>query len=351
MDQITPNRMVTITCAFALTIMIGWLLVIGQTILMPVLLAVISVYILTTAAETLGDVIGFRLLGRRLRRLVVLASIVAILLVLSAFITRNAQAISNAIPEYSKNLDELHDRFVDFVGLDVQPALEQLGHQLLDWLDFTLLMPIVLSTLSSTGSVIIAAAFYAGFIMADLDHLPEKTRLALGEGDQSKQTLEIVRQANERIGSYLAAKTLVNILLAGMSLVILWTLNIEFAMFWALLIGLLNYIPYIGSVIGVAFPVMLSLVQFGTLGHAAALLVLLMVAQSAVAYYLEPKILGRSVNLSPFAVLLALAIWTSLWGLMGAILAVPLTAMISIILAEFPATRFVAVLMSDRSGL
>ena len=351
MDQTTTNRVVTLTCGVALTIMIGWLLAIGQTILLPVLLAVIAVYILTTAAEALGDMPGFRLLGRRWRRLLVLIGILVIVLLLSAFITSNAQAISNAIPDYSRNLGVLHERFVDLVGLDVEPALEQLGHQLLDWLDFTVLMPLVLSTLSNTGSVIIAAALYAAFIMADLDHLPQKTRMALGETSQAEQTLQIVRKANDRIGSYLAAKTLVNIILAVASLVILEALSIEFAVFWALLIGLLNYIPYIGSVIGVVFPVTLSLVQYGTLGHAATLLVLLMIAQSAVAYYLEPKMLGRSANLSPFMVLLALAVWTSLWGVMGAILAVPLTAMIAIILAEFPATRFIAVLMSDSSGL
>lgn len=351
MDQTYSNRLVTITCSVALSIMIGWLLYVGQSILLPVLLAVIAVYILTTTADALGDVAGFRHLGRRLRRVLVLIAILALLLVLSAFITRNAQAISNAIPGYSENLSKLHEQLVDIVGLDIEPALEQVGHQVLDWLDFTVLMPVILSTLSNTGSMILAAALYAAFIMADLDKLPGKTRLALGESQQAEQTLDIVRKVNQRIGSYLAAKTLANLILAALSLGILWVMGIEFAMFWALLIGLLNYIPYIGSVVGVAFPVVLSLVQLGSVWHAGAVLILLMSAQSFVGYYLEPRMLGRSVNLSPFMVLLALAVWTSLWGLVGAVLAVPLTAMIAIILAEFPSTRFISVLMSDDSGM
>ena len=351
MDTNARNSMVTITCSVALTIMIGWLLAIGQSILLPVLLAVIAVYVLTTAADALATVPVLGRLGRRWRRLFVLVAIVSIVLALSAFITSNAQAISSAIPGYSDNLDRLHMRFVDFVGLDFEPTLERLGHQVLDFLDATALMPMILSTLSNTGSVIIAAALYAAFIMADLDDLPAKTRTALGNNQSAEQTLEIVRKVNTRIGSYLAAKTLVNVILAVASLVILWIMGIEFALFWAILIGLLNYIPYIGSVIGVVFPVTLSLVQFGTFGHALGLLVLLMIAQNVVAYYLEPRMLGRSVNLSPFVVLLALAVWTSLWGLVGAILAIPLTAMIAIILAEFPATRFLAVLMSERGTL
>jgi len=351
MDQTFSNRLVTITCSVALSIMIGWLLYVGQSILLPVLLAVIAVYILTTTADALGDVTGFRYLGRRLRRLLVLIAILALVLVLSAFITRNAQAISNAIPGYSENLSQLHEQVVDIVGLSIEPALEEIGHRVLDWLDFTVLMPVILSTLSNTGSIILAAALYAAFIMADLDKLPGKTRLALQENQQAEQTLDIVRKVNQRIGSYLAAKTLANLILAALSLGILWVMGIEFAMFWALLIGLLNYIPYIGSVVGVAFPVVLSLVQLGSVWQAGIVLVLLMIAQSFVGYYLEPRMLGRSVNLSPFMVLLALAVWTSLWGLVGAVLAVPLTAMIAIILAEFPATRFISVLMSDDAGM
>lgn len=351
MEENTQNRMVTMTCAIALTIMIGWLLIIGQAILLPIILAIISVYVLTTAAERLENVPGFHRLSRRLRRLFVLIGVLCVVLMLSAFVTNSAQAISSALPRYRENLNVLHDRVVDTIGLSFEPALENLGHQLLDMLDITALIPVILSTLNNAGTLLIAVAFYAAFILADLDDLPEKTRTALGGEDSAEQTLAIVRKLNDRIGSYLATKTLINVILGTVSYLILWGLGIEFAIFWALLIGLLNYIPYIGSVIAVAFPVTLSLVQFGTFGHAIASLVLLMIAQSCVGYYLEPKMLGRSVNLSPFMVLLALAVWSAMWGVMGAILAVPLTAMIAIVLAEFPSTRFVAVMMSERGAL
>ncbi len=344
-------RLATITYALAMTLMLGWLLYIGRGVIMPVLLAVIAVYILTTSAEALGRLPVFRRLGRRWRRLMVLIGILAVVLMLSAFVTSNAAAISAAIPGYEHNLDILQKRLMNVLGLDDEPNLRKLGNEILDLFDATALMPQIVSTLSNAGTLIIAAGLYAVFILADLDRLPGKTRLALGESERTEQTLEIVRQINVRIGSYLAAKTLVNALLAAVSLAILWATGIEFALFWAILIGLLNYIPYIGSIFGVVFPVTMSLVQFGSLSHAALVLVLLLVVQSSVAYFLEPKILGRSVNLSPLMVLLALAVWTSLWGLTGAILAVPLTAMVTIILAEFPGTRFIAIFMSEHGQL
>lgn len=341
------SRLVVVTCSFALLLMIGWLLKVGQPILLPVLVAVIVVYILTTAADALVHLPLVGRLSRRWRRLLVLIGIVAGVLVLAAFITSNAAAISAAIPRYAQNFDALQARFLHLLGVDELPSWARLSERLMDLLDITTLMPAALSTITNAGSVVVAAALYAAFIIAELDGLPEKTRRALDRSQQAERTLEVVQQINDRIGGYLAAKTLVNVILGAVSLGVLWALGIDFPVFWAIVIALLNYIPYIGSVIAVAFPVTTSLVQYASFGHAALALVALMIPQMVVAYYIEPKFLGRSVNLSPFTVLLSLAVWTGLWGMMGAILAIPLTAMVMIILAELPSARFIAVLMSE----
>lgn len=341
------NRLVVVTCSIALMLMIGWLLMIGQPIILPVLVAVIVVYILTTAADAMVRLPVVGRLGRRWRRLIVLAGMVTVVLVLASFITTNATAISAAIPRYAQNSDALQARLLHLLGVDELPSWTQLSERLLNLLDLTTLMPAALATITNAGSVVLAAALYAAFIVAELDGLPEKTRRALDRSEQAEHMLKVAQQINDRIGGYLAAKTLVNLILGLVSLVVLWLLGIDFPVFWALLIALLNYIPYIGSVIAVAFPVTISLVQFASFGHAALALIALMIPQMMVAYYVEPKFLGRSVNLSPFTVLLSLAIWSELWGMMGAILAIPLTAMVMIILDELPSVRFVAVLMSE----
>lgn len=350
-EQTGLNRLILITCSFALIIMTGWLLVIGQAILLPVLVAVIVIYVLTTAADAMIAVPFLGALSRRWRRLIALFGITLAVLWLASFITSNATAISAAIPRYARNFDALQENFLVLIGLDEWPSWANLSERLLDLVDVTLLMPIALTTISNAGSVVVAAALYAIFILAELDGLPDKTRKALGQTEQAERTLKVVQKINERIGGYLATKTLVNVILSLVSYVVLWGLGIEFPAFWAILIGLLNYIPYIGSVIGVLFPVTLSLVQFASFGHTALALILLMIPQVVIANFLEPKVLGKSVNLSPFFVLLSLAIWTALWGMMGAILAVPLTAMVLIILAEIPAAHFIAVMMSERGDV
>ena len=112
---------------------------------------------------------------------------------------------------------------------------------------------------------------------------------------------------------------------------------------------LFNYIPYVGlDHRGAALPVLLSLAQFGSLGTTAVLGALLIAAQTYVGNILEPRVIGRQLNLSPFVVLVALSVWTAIWGLPGAILAIPLTAMLAIICDAFGPTRFVAVLLADK---
>ena len=80
-----------------------------------------------------------------------------------------------------------------------------------------------------------------------------------------------------------------------------------------------------------------------------ALLLALAAAQFVIGNFLDPYLLGNSLNLSTFAILASLTVWTGLWGIAGAFLAVPITAVLAIVCSEFPGTRPIAILLS-RSG-
>jgi predicted PurR-regulated permease PerM len=112
-------------------------------------------------------------------------------------------------------------------------------------------------------------------------------------------------------------------------------------------IALLNYVPYIGSVLSVLLPGAMAMAQFGDANHVLSIMLWLTVVQFAIGNFLDPYIMGNSLNLSPFAILVSLAVWVALWGVPGAFLAVPITAMMTIIFSEFPGTRAVAVLLSQ----
>ena len=122
--------------------------------------------------------------------------------------------------------------------------------------------------------------------------------------------------------------------------------GVDFAETWALLIFVLNYIPNIGSIVAVAFPALLALVQFETLGPFIILVISLTAIQLAIGSVLEPMLMGNTLNMSPFAIILALAFWGTIWGIVGMFLSVPIMVMVMIVCAHVPSWRWVAILLS-----
>jgi predicted PurR-regulated permease PerM len=127
---------------------------------------------------------------------------------------------------------------------------------------------------------------------------------------------------------------------------VLTLIGVNYAALFALIIFLLNYIPTIGSLIGVVFPSVLALLQFSTAWPFVAVVVLLGVIQFCIGSLLEPRLMGRSLNLSPLVIILSLSFWGSIWGVTGMVLCVPLTVMLLIVCAQFPLSRPFAILLS-----
>ncbi|MBK7423157.1 MAG: AI-2E family transporter [Propionivibrio sp.] len=95
----------------------------------------------------------------------------------------------------------------------------------------------------------------------------------------------------------------------------------------------------------------MALIQFENPNVILSVLLGLVLAQFLIGNFLDPYVMGNSLNLSPFAILVSLAIWSELWGIAGAFLAVPITAVVAIIFSEFLSTRPIAVLLSRNGRL
>lgn len=339
------------TYATALTLMLGWLLWIGKPILLPVFAAVISVYILSTAAASMQ---ALPILGRLpawARRGLILILFAIVVVLLFILVINNLVQVVAILPQYESNLEQLITDNASILGIENEPTWENLRRATLDQIDLRAWMTPALLSLRGFGVTLFLVVLYSSFFIAERGVMARKVMIAMGDEDVGERTIQLLSRINERIGQYLFVKTVVNIILGALSFIILLFFGIEFALFWAVLIAFLNYIPYIGSMIGVIFPVLLSLAQFGTLSMAGAVMVALTIAQIFVAFFLEPRMMGRAFNLSPFVVLLALAFWSSLWGLPGALLAVPLTVSLILVFAELKATKPIAVLLSASGKL
>ena len=123
-------------------------------------------------------------------------------------------------------------------------------------------------------------------------------------------------------------------------------MDVEFALFWAFLIFLLNYIPTIGSILATAFPALMTLVQFDTLTPFFIILLGLVGIQLLVGSYLEPRFMGYSLNISPLVVILSLMLWGFIWGVPGLILSVPITVVLKTIIDEASEAKLLSKLLS-----
>ncbi|MEO1746853.1 MAG: AI-2E family transporter, partial [Pseudomonadota bacterium] len=317
----------------ALTLMIGYVLYIGQNVFIPVIASVILAYIVIALAQRLGDIpaVG-KLLPVSIRYTV---SILVIFLIIGAFIyliISNINQLIALLPQYQVRLlailQNLASNFGDEFGIETEPTWETLRRDIVGDIS---LQRLIGSTVTSV-SVIVGSTFvvivYTGFALAERRLFENKMRRLSANPDESRRISEIVSIINTRIGDYLVTKTLVNLILGLMSYIIMAAMDLNFAAFWAVVIALLNFIPYVGSFLGVLFPSAIGLVEFPALYLAGVLFGALTVCQVFVGSLIEPSLMGRSLNLSPFVILVALTSWGSLWGISGALLSVPITAIL-----------------------
>ena len=164
--------------------------------------------------------------------------------------------------------------------------------------------------------------------------------------DERREALEAFRRIRDGVEQYVWVQTVTGLAIAIASWIAMAVIGLDNAIFWAFLIFIASYIPVIGGVIGVLAPPVFALIQFPSFWPAVILLAVLQVIQFVVGNIILPRMQGDSLNMDPVVVLLSLAFWGVIWGLAGMFLSTPLTVMAMIILAQFPGTRGVAILLS-----
>ncbi len=163
----------------------------------------------------------------------------------------------------------------------------------------------------------------------------------------------IVMTVAVRLRQYLLIRTLVGLLTAVMIAGWLLLVGMDLVFLWAILQFVLNYVPTLGSIVAGTFPAVYALVQFGA-GKALLVIGGIVLIEQVMGNYVDPRLQGRTLDISPLVVLVSIVFWGWVWGVAGALLAVPLTATIMIVCAHIPALEPVALVLSgsaDRDAL
>jgi len=341
------DRLRALTYGTVLLLCIGWVLHVGKAIFVPAVLGAVIVYIIVGLAQALGRLPAVGpALPSQLRYLISVAVIGLVGLLFAYLVMTNKDRALALAPQYQQSLLAAIQRMAVYFGLETEPTWATLRQDLLARIDLRRLFGSLLTSVGSIVVTFVVVGLYATFLLLERRNFEAKLANLSDDPARVARIRQVIGAINKRIGSYLALKTLLSLLLGVASYVVMRLFGLEFAALWAVLAAFLNFIPYVGSVLGVVFPVLMAIVQFGDLGTILSILLALTVLQFAIGNFLDPYLMGNSLNLSPFAILISLAVWSELWGVPGAFLAVPITAILTIVFSEFPGTRPIAVLLS-----
>jgi predicted PurR-regulated permease PerM len=299
---------------------------------------------------------------KRLIKLKVPLALVLIFLLVFIFIVfyffgvlifAGASSFVDNFPTYSDKITAAVKSLFDQLKLSI-PDLDKYIENV-DWaksIDTSAITSIISSTFGSFASFIGNLALVLIFLMFMLAGRTAMTARITRAFDENRadKIKYVINSIEDQVQHYLLIKTFVSFLTGLIGGIILFAGQFDFVIFSALLIFVLNFIPNFGSIIATGFPILIGFLQFGFSLRVLVVALGLMLTQFTIGNIVEPKITGRSLNLSPIVILISLIFWGYVWGIVGMMLAVPLTSALKIFFQNIPVLNPIAELISADRG-
>ncbi|HDZ3540602.1 TPA: AI-2E family transporter [Mannheimia haemolytica] len=267
---------------------------------------------------------------------------------LAGIINNTLQEFTNAIPQYKIQLSSRIQVILELAHRwHIPLTLSQ--EEIMSKFDPSSIMNLVsklLMGLSGALSNIFVIFLVVIFMLLEMPVAKYKLALALSPDDDLSNEKEYINQVLEGVIGYLGVKTFVSLLTGGLVWILLEILGVEYAILWAILTFLLNYVPNIGSILA-GIPIVIQALVLNGFSIGLGTLIGIVVINMVVGNALEPKLMGKKLGLSTLVVFLSLLFWGWLLGTVGMLLSVPLTMACKVTLESNKATQKYAVLFSD----
>jgi len=269
--------------------------------------------------------------------------IVAVFGLLILIASQSVSQLQSRLGFYARELQDLQESWM--IGIEARTGLPISEYLTTALIDPAAVVDVVRGAVGRAAQFL-GTTFLVLLIMAlmlgEATVFPEKFRYITGDGGKS---VERLTKVVAEVQSYLGIKTMIS-LATGM-VIAAWAvvMDLDFPVLLGLVAFALNYVPTIGSIIAAVPALLLSLILYGTVGHAVLVGLGYVVVNTLFGNILEPSLMGRRLGLSTLVVVLSLLFWGWIWGPLGALLSVPLTVVVKIWLENTPDLRWVAVLL------
>jgi predicted PurR-regulated permease PerM len=266
------------------------------------------------------------------------------ILFLGKVLTTNIDNLANSYAAYTSNIEVLANNINELFKINVNDQISQFFREF----DFSTYLRVLFNSISDILGNMVIIIFYVTFLFVEESLLENKIKLIFTTEEKYQNVNNILLKIDKSMSSYISLKSLISLMTTTLSYFILLGVGIESPLFWAFLIFVFNFIPSIGPILGTLFPALFSLIQFGE--FVPFLIILFGVGSIAtlVGSLVEPKLMGNTLNISPLVAIMSLALWGSIWGILGMLLSVPITVAMIIVFSQFPKTRSIAILLSER---
>jgi predicted PurR-regulated permease PerM len=308
----------------------------AKAVILPVVLAILLSLLLAPLVKRLHHVLR---VPKGLGAALVLAALIGLLATATTFVAAPAsawvQTVPQRLPDLKYRLKSLQKPFEKM--RDASEQVEQLTR-----LNRPANTGVVSVQDSSPATAVMSQtpAFLANFfvmfilvyfLMASGDLFLRKLVRMIPTFDDKRRAVEIAREIEDRISRYLRTVTAINLALGVAVGTAAWLIGMENFILWGVLAFALNFIPYVGPLAGIVSTLIVSLLTFDSAAHALLMPVAYLAMATIEGNFVTPIIVGRILTLNPVMIFLSLMFWGWVWGIAGALLAVPILAVFKIV--------------------
>ena len=286
-----------------------------------------------------------------------LATVIAVLVIIAAvlffvwFVFFSVDMLMQKVPDYATRINDLDGLLKSIASkwIEIPEDASFLSTLKIDWVG-SVIMPTLRSVSSSAISLLstlLLVVHMTVFLLGERHTIIPKLLNFIQTGEEEKLTViwdRILRQ----VSKYISIKVFVSLITGILFYVVSLIAGLDFALLWGVLAVVLNFIPTIGSIVITVLVTIMAIVQFApSIGPILFVGISAIVIQNLIGNFLDPRLSGNSLNLSPFIILAALSVFGYVWGIVGMFLAVPLLSILQIICANVENTRPIAMLISS----
>ncbi|MCK4798767.1 MAG: AI-2E family transporter [Spirochaetes bacterium] len=283
------------------------------------------------------------------------------ILVISIFLTILGVSFGNFVADLPEITREFRDKLVDLIkrlaNMEVVKKYiykEEIMNMLLDVtgkiISIENFKVYIIKPVGVTLDIFKGFGLYALaliFIIPGMSKISDKMLKAFPD-ESGPKINNIITNINEQIQNYMVAKSIISFATGLISFLICLIFGVKYALLWGVVIFLFNYIPIIGSIIAVIFPISLSIIQYQSFSRFALLASCLIGLQIIIGNIVEPKFMSRGVNLSPLIIFISLLVWGYIWGIAGVILSVPIMSAFNLICENIDSLKPISILISAK---